>query len=128
MAHVAMRSWLDWRGASPDLRFDADLVLEEILSNLIKYAWPQGGEHRIVLELDEHEDRLVLRFKDDGLPFDPRSVPAPEFTDKLEDRTTGKLGLHLVRRVADHFDYRREHGHNLLTVRLRIPLDDRQKA
>jgi len=120
--HAAMKSWLDDLGAGPNLRFDAALVIEEIVTNLVKYAWPEGGEHRIALDLDEEEGRLVLHFEDDGVPFDPNSAPVHEFANSIELRRPGGLGLHLIRLAADRIEYRTGDGINHLTIRLREPL------
>jgi serine/threonine-protein kinase RsbW len=118
-AHEALHAWLRDRGADADLQFDADLVLEEIVTNLVKYAWPGGGEHHIVFTFDDREGHVTLRFEDDGRPFDPRSAPQPVFPDSLDRCRTGGLGLHLVRTVAARIDYRSEAGNNHLVVHLR---------
>ena len=120
-AHAEVGAWLDRCGAGPDVRFDAKLVVEEIITNLIKYAWSDGSEHRIVLGLDEDDGRLVLRFEDDGRPFDPRTAPEPPLAATLEGQEPRGLGLRLVRRVAERVDYHREAGVNRLAVRLRGP-------
>jgi anti-sigma regulatory factor (Ser/Thr protein kinase) len=123
-AHAEVKAWLDERGAGRNLRFDADLVVEEIVTNLVKYAWPRGGEHRIALSVDEDDGgHLVLQFEDDGAPFDLRTAPEPALDQPIEKREPGRLGLHLVKSVAASIDYRSENGTNQLTIRLKTPLD-----
>jgi len=121
-AHGTVAAWLRERGAGEDLRFDADLVLEEIVTNLIKYAWPEGGARSIAVEIGEIDGHAVLAFEDDGVPFDPWSTAPPEFPDALERRLPGGMGLHLVRTVSDRIDYDSDRGVNRLAVRLRRPL------
>ena len=115
-AHEALHAFLRERGAGPGLVFDADLVLEEIVTNLVKYGWPDGGDHRITFTFEEVDGELVLRFEDDGAPFDPRSAPRPVFPEALELRRPGGLGLHLVRSTARRIAYRSEDGVNHLEV------------
>src|SRR5262245_46495151 len=89
--HAALKAWLDERGAGKDLRFDADLVVEEIVTNLVKYAWPHGGEHQIALMVEEDGGQVVLSFEDEGVPFDPRSAPVPALDEPIERREPGRL-------------------------------------
>ena len=83
------------------------VVLDELVSNVIKYAWPEGGTHRIELFVSALDDGIKLELVDDGRPFDPRTVTA------AAQRTPGStLGLHLVRQLADHIDHVRSGGCN----------------
>ena len=118
----AALAWLDQRGAGDALRFDVSLVIEEIVTNRIKYGWPDAGRHEIAVEIAEREGHVVVRFEDDGEPFDPREAPPPEFPESPEFRRPGGLGLHLVRGVADVTDYRSEHGVNRLEIVVREPM------
>jgi anti-sigma regulatory factor (Ser/Thr protein kinase) len=122
--HSIVQSWLDERGAGPNLRYDTDLVIEEIITNLVKYAWPGGGEHTIRIHVGEEEGHLVLAFEDDGRPFDPRQSPEPELPKTLE-HPPGGLGIHLIKLAVDRIEYRSERERNTLTLRLREPLGER---
>ncbi len=57
-----------------------------------------------------------MRIIDDGKAFDPRDAKAPDTTAALMDRQLGGLGIHLVRNLMDHIEYRREGGRNHLTL------------
>ena len=46
----------------------------------------------------------------------PTSVPDPDLTLPLEQRTPGGLGIHLMRNVMDRLQYRHEAGHNTLRL------------
>jgi anti-sigma regulatory factor (Ser/Thr protein kinase) len=88
-------------------RVHLQVVLDELASNVIKYAWPDGGTHRIELFLSAVDDGIKLEIVDDGRAFDPRNVIAPA------QRTPGNtLGLHLVRQLVDHIDHVRSGGCN----------------
>lgn len=104
----------------PAAVFAADLVLEELITNVIKYAYPDGADRMIQVEMSIHEGKLAIAIVDDGQPFDPLSAPPAVTEGGIEDRPIGGLGLHMVRSVTDHFAYCRRDGLN--RVDASIPL------
>ncbi len=100
------------------------VIIDEIGSNIIKAAWPGGGEHHFGLDLhiEEAEGGLHLRLvaSDDGVAFDPTTVPPPDVEADLDDREPGGLGLFLVGEMSDSVSYARVAGHNRLTVTKRL--------
>ena len=56
-----------------DLNLDVDsvipigLIVNELVSNCLKYAFPVGRNGTIVVSLNEEEDQLALRVRDDGI-------------------------------------------------------------
>ncbi|MCX7019700.1 MAG: ATP-binding protein [bacterium] len=100
--------------------FDMNLVLEEIISNVIKYAYNDDGAHQIMVRLRVHGDELSIEVEDDGLPFNPLEAPTPDITQPLEERPIGGLGLHLVKKIMDTIQYSRTNGINHLVMRKRI--------
>ena len=105
----AMGKREDW---SPNLVFRANLVLEELLVNIIKYG-QSDGVNGSDITLTSEPDRLTIEVVDEGKPFDPvKDAPAPVLTGSLEDRPVGGLGLHLVRSLVDELSYKRKRGKN----------------
>lgn len=102
--------------------FEITLALDEVLTNVIWYAYADGGEHEIVVRLGIDGDDVVVEVEDGGRPFDPLDVARVE--DELErpvhERRVGGLGIHLVRRAMSGLAYRREMGKNILTMRRRV--------
>ncbi|SKA94742.1 Histidine kinase-like ATPase domain-containing protein [Paucidesulfovibrio gracilis DSM 16080] len=93
-------------------RFTAHMVIEELVTNCIKYSFPQGEEHLIRLSLQVEPAALRLIIADDGNPFDPRTAPASCLDCSLCDAPVGGLGLSMVRSVARDFRYCRRNGQN----------------
>jgi serine/threonine-protein kinase RsbW len=97
--------------------YQVRLAVDEACSNIIKHAY--GGEGRGVIECScyAHEDDLTVVLRDQGQPFDPDSVPPPNLSDSIEERTGGGLGLHFIREIMDEvdFDFESEAG-NVLTL------------
>ena len=107
---------LDSRGASAKRKFAVRLALDELLSNILKYAHDDGQVHPVAVRFEPDEPaHLVL--EDDGRPFNPLAdAPAPVLAGPVEDRPIGGLGLHLLQSMGLKLDYRRENGRNVLRV------------
>jgi len=101
-----------------EVRFNFRLILEEVATNVIKYAYPDAGPHRILLAVRPEADGAVLEVSDDGREFDPLGAPPPDLGLPIEDRPVGGLGIHLVRKIAREVRYARIGGRNVLTVRI----------
>ena len=97
-----------------------DVALDEVLANVILYAFGDGRPHEIAIEVALNETALSLEVADDGKPFDPLSRHAPTLDGTLEERAVGGLGIHLVRRLMDEVTYRRADGMNRLLLRKTI--------
>jgi anti-sigma regulatory factor (Ser/Thr protein kinase) len=86
------------------------LIVEEMLTNL--------GMHGACTDIPAGVTITVLpghvngEIVDQGLPFDPRSAPAPDLELALEARPIGGLGLYLMRQFTCSLDYSRRDGQN----------------
>lgn len=97
------------------------LITEEVMCNAIDHGTEPGAEHEVAVELAVERDRIVLKFRDDGAPFDPLSQAEPDLDADIDDRPLGGLGLHLVRTLANHATYAREGRYNVLHIVLLRP-------
>lgn len=97
------------------------LCVDEVVTNVIAYAYDDQAEHRITLRLALRAGEVAAEVEDDGKPFNPLDAPPPDLTQSLEDRPIGGLGVHFVRRLMDGVEYRREQGKNLLVMRKTLP-------
>ncbi|MBR4688428.1 MAG: SpoIIE family protein phosphatase, partial [Bacteroidales bacterium] len=98
------------------LAMSMNLALEEAVSNVILYAYPQGSDGLVDIEAFIREDRLDFIITDSGVPFDPTSVADPDLTLDVKDRPVGGLGIYLVKSIMDHVSYAREEGKNILSM------------
>ena len=92
----AASKWLTDRGAPPALDFLANLVIEELVTNCIKYGYDDTREHIIEIVLELSPQGLLITVVDDGHPFNPLDRPEPDLTIPIEDRPLGGLGIHLL--------------------------------
>lgn len=93
------------------------LVLEEVILNIISYAYGagQGGLLKTGCALVA-PGLFQIRIIDQGRAFDPLAQPEPDTALSLDDRNVGGLGVHLVRQMADQVEYQRQNGQNILDI------------
>ena len=109
-----------WAGAKP-LIPTLNMALDDLLNNVVQYAFPNDPtEHHIEVQGDVRDGYVILTITDDGIPFNPLTVAAPDLSLLLHEREIGGLGIHLVRSMFDEVSYRRAVGHNVLTVKKRL--------
>lgn len=95
-----------------------NLAIEELIVNVIRYAYVDDHTHQIGIELRLTNDQVILRIEDDGRPFDPRESPA--LTRDLEEPEAGGLGLVLVLDIVDVLKYARVEDKNRVEVRVHL--------
>ena len=93
-----------------------NLALEEAVTNVINYAYPEGVEGSVELDAEVGEDALVFTVTDSGKEFDPTARPEVDINEGVEQRKIGGLGIHLVRNIMDEVSYERRDGKNILKL------------
>jgi len=97
-----------------------NLVLEEILTNIIKYGYDDETVHRIDVRLDFFDDEIRIEFEDYSHEFNPLSVHPPDLTRPTLESQPGGLGIQLVRNMTESIEYKRENNRNFLKVRIGV--------
>ena len=101
---------------SPEVSFNIHLALEEAVTNVIMYAYPQDEEHTFTLSVRHIDNRLIFKIIDSGKEFDPTLHPEADVTLSLEDRPIGGLGIFLIRSIMQVVEYSRVEDKNILTM------------
>ncbi|MCF0211384.1 MAG: ATP-binding protein [Bacteroidales bacterium] len=100
------------------LCMEVQLALEEVIVNVMNYAYPnEQGQHSIEVRYERNDNMLEFEVSDDGIAFDPTAYTAVDIDAPLEDRQVGGLGIHIARNMMDSMAYRREQNRNILTLR-----------
>ena len=107
-------AWLVGAGLPHDTIDTVHLVLDELLSNVVRWAYDDGEVHTIEVGVALEPDGLLMTIEDDGRAFDPLAAPAPDLQAPPDRRPEGGLGIHFVRTLADRVDYRRVDGRNVV--------------
>ncbi len=97
-----------------------ELALEEVLVNVINYAYAPDQDHISEnIELDcswDNNKSLTITVTDQGPAFDPLNRPDPDTTLSVDDRAIGGLGIFLTKEMMDDVSYERSRGKNILTL------------
>ena len=114
----------EWKLNEDDV-FDIRLVVEEIITNIIHYAFEDDQTHHISLKFLLKENELRIVIKDYGKEFNPSKAPDPDDLEtNIEDRKIGGLGIYFVKSLMDGIDYKRRFDQNDLTLikKLKSPI------
>ena len=111
-----METIAEEKGISQSLCLSLNLALEEAVTNVILYAYPNDTDGLVDIEAVLREHTLEFIVTDSGVPFDPTAVPDADVTLSAEDRSIGGLGIHLVRQIMDEVRYQRINDKNVLTM------------
>lgn len=92
----------------------ASLCLEEMAGNIVAHGFRDRRKHSIDIRIIYTEKYLLLRIRDDAVPFDP---VAYEKLFSSED-ISRNIGLRMVSRIAGKMEYQNMLGLNVLTIEL----------
>jgi anti-sigma regulatory factor (Ser/Thr protein kinase) len=125
----ALESTLPRELGDVEVRATVLLVIDELVSNLLKYGFSIEPDQRSYLKIESDEDWLEIQFKDNGRRFNPLVQPEPTWLGKaISDRDLGGLGLYLVLKMMDetHYEWREPWNCLRLRKKMKKSLNDRQ--
>ena len=93
-----------------------NLALEEAVTNVILYAYPEGSPGKVNIDVAVTDKALYFTISDNGKPFDPTARQEVDIEADVEDRPIGGLGIHLVRNIMDEVRYERRGDKNVLIL------------
>ena len=92
------------------------MAFDDLLTNIISYGYTDDLQHVIGIKASVVKDSLVVVITDDGRPFNPFTMAAPDIEQSLEERKVGGLGIFLVKTLTDESCYKRHIGKNVITL------------
>jgi anti-anti-sigma factor len=98
------------------IRRSVSVALDELLNNTIAYGFAGRGSGEVRIEMELRTDRLCVTLTDNGRPFNPLDVAAPDTALSVEERRIGGLGIHLARRMMDDVAYHRRADRNVVSL------------
>jgi serine/threonine-protein kinase RsbW len=112
----AFNTFAEEEGLETRVRRKMNLVFDELLSNIVSYAHDDNRDHTIEVKVELSADKLTVTVIDDGKPFNPFVLAAPDTGQSVEERKVGGLGVHLVRNVMDEVSYHRRTDRNVVIL------------
>ncbi len=100
--------------------FVMDLVLTEMVSNIIYYAFPTPCESNIDIKCNLSSDNIKIVIEDDGIAFNPLDTPDVTLPNTLEEANIGGLGIHVVKKYINVGSYEYKDNRNIFSMRLKI--------
>ena len=93
------------------------IAVEEIYVNIASYAYQSSeGTATIQITINKEPIQAIIAFMDNGLPFNPLLMEAPDTTLSAENRPEGGLGIFMVKNIMDDIKYMYEGEKNILTM------------
>jgi len=103
-------------GMPEESLFKLQIVLDEMVSNVIKYAWPEAGVHEIEIRIAVRDGSVEVEIVDDGRMFDPRDAPRRDKPLARQRLQPGGLGVQITKQLIDRIDYARIGNRNHTTL------------
>ncbi len=110
---------LDFYGCTEKAMQQINVALDEILSNIASYAYP-NGEGNVTVQVDVKDKVVKITFRDDGIAFNPLKLEDPDVSLDAAERSIGGLGIFLVKKTMDSVTYERCDEQNVLRLEKKI--------
>jgi serine/threonine-protein kinase RsbW len=88
------------------------LAVDEACTNIFSHSKAQV----VTLVIEITQTDLTITLSDDGIPFDPLTVPPPDFYAGIDEREPGGLGISLIRNCVNGLTYHHQNGKNILRM------------
>jgi anti-sigma regulatory factor (Ser/Thr protein kinase) len=100
----------------PERETDLRIALDEVVTNIVKYAYADDGKHDIRIRCELLDGRLATTIEDDGVAFDPLQAPMPDVSSPLATRQVGGLGIVFLMELMQSVKYERVGARNRLIL------------
>ena len=113
-------------GVTDELQLDMhiamkiQLAIEEMVTNVIFYAYPEGTTADITLTAESDDSELTFVLSDTGKAFDPTAKDDPDLDVDPMDREQGGMGILIVKNIMNEVSYQRLGDTNQLTMKKKL--------
>lgn len=95
-----------------DVRRNIDVVIDEMVTNIIEYAYPDGGG-RFDVQVEIGDNYAEMFFTDNGVRFNPLEADEPHIEG---EPNIGGLGIYMTVNMMDVLEYSRSQDANHLRL------------
>lgn len=96
--------------------FELNLILDELVTNIISYAYEDKNEHTIEITMEKSDNTINIQSIDDGKEFNPLNKEEVNIDAAIDERKVGGLGIHIVKQKTDEIHYERKGSKNILNL------------
>lgn len=93
------------------------LVCEELVVNVVNYAYPDGVDGYLDVNIDRDDKAITIQLRDGGVKFNPLERDMPDTTTPLKDRPIGGLGIFITIKKMDDVRYEYVNNENVITIK-----------
>ncbi len=97
--------------AALDLNIPKDIIeniilaVDEACTNIIKHAYKYSPDGEILIKVKPSTSKFVVSIVDNGISFEPETIPEPDLQKYYRQRKVGGLGIYLMRSLMDSVKY-----------------------
>lgn len=95
------------------------VIVEELFSNIVRFAYQDELEHAIEIRMSRIEDIIEIEIIDDGIAFNPLEYCVDPLRDPARVESGG-MGLTLVQTFSNKMSYQRLGAKNQLKIEKKI--------
>ena len=92
-------------GFSEDVTGKIVLAVDEACTNIIKHAYKYSPQGNIIISVKFADSKFEISITDEGIHFNPESVPEPDIKEYYKQKKIGGLGMYLIKRLMDEVKY-----------------------
>ena len=96
------------------------VAMEEMVTNVIFYAYPEGTTADITLTAESDGKEVTFVLSDTGKPFDPTAKEDADLDVNPMDREQGGMGILIVKNIMNEVSYERLGEMNQLTMKKKL--------
>ena len=96
------------------------VAMEEMVTNVIFYAYPEGTTADISLTAESDGKEVTFILSDTGKPFDPTAKEDADTETNPMDREQGGMGILIVKNIMNDVSYQRLGDMNQLTMKKKL--------
>ena len=96
------------------------LAMEEMVTNVIFYAYPEGTSADITLIAESDDKEVTFVLSDSGKPFDPTAKEDADLDVNPMDLEQGGMGILIVKNIMNEVSYQRLGDMNQLTMKKKL--------
>lgn len=97
--------------SASDVNIPADIVeniilaVDEACTNIIKHAYKYSPDGEILIKIKPSSSKFVVSIIDNGISFEPETIPEPDLQKYYRQRRVGGLGVYLMKTLMDDVKY-----------------------